>query len=160
MNPMNAAGTGGAEIRATGTFTSAFSPNIASHTQGNLLLFSRYAVSTYAGSLQGTTSSLQMFTQDDVTEKKTFARTDGVFWGTLDGKKGTFAFGFHFVVDRSACPCPPGANTFEGMFVVIEGTGTGELEGICGSGTFNGRTGQPTVYDYTFRFGKDCKANN
>ncbi len=38
----------GAEIRATGTLTTAFpSPDIAQRTQGNLVIFSRYAATTY-----------------------------------------------------------------------------------------------------------------
>ena len=151
----------GAEIKAVGTLTTVLpSPDIAQRTQGNLSIISRYSVSRYTGSLQGTTVALQTVVRDDVVEKKTFQTNTGAFWGTLDGfEPGSFSFIAHLVADRSDCPCPPGSAPFEAKFVVVEGTGKGGLEGICGGGIL--KTGAAsTDYDYTFRFGKDCKAND
>ena len=153
----------GAEIKAVGTLTTVIpSPDIAQRTQGDLSIISRYSVSTYTGSLQGSTVALQTVVRDDVVEKKAFQTNTGVFWGTLDGfeKPGSFSFIVHLVADRSGCPCPPGSAPFEAKFVVVEGTGSGGLEGICGGGTLKTVVGAGTEYDYTFRLGRDCKANN
>jgi len=151
----------GAETRAVGTLTTVFpSPDIAQRTQGDLAILSRYAVNTYTGSLQGTAVALQTVVRDDAVEHKAFHTNTGIFWGTLEGfEPGSFSFVVHNVVDRSGCPCPPGLTPFEGKFVVVEGTGKGGLEGICGGGIV--KTGAAgTDYDYTFRFGKDCKADD
>jgi hypothetical protein len=151
----------GEQRRAIGTLTTMFpSPDIAQRTQGDLFILSRYAVNTYLGSLEGTTVALQTVVRDDVVEKKAFHTNTGIFWGTLDGfEPGSFSFIVHNVVDRSGCPCPPGLTPFEGKFVVVEGTGSGGLEGICGSGIV--KTGiAGTEYDYTFQFGKHCKTND
>ena len=150
------------ETRAVGTLTTTFAnPDIAQRTQGNLVILSRYSLSTYVGSLQGTTVALQTVVRDDVVEKKAFQTNTGHFWGTLEGfEPGSFSFIVHNVVDRSGCPCPPGLAPFEAKFVVVEGTGSGGLEGICGGGTLKTAGTPSTDYDYTFRFGKDCKAND
>ena len=151
----------GAEIKAVGTLTTIIpTPNIAERTQDILLIISRYAVNTYAGDLQGRSVALQTVVRDDVVEKKTFQTNTGTFWGTLDGSElGSFSFISHLVADRSV----PGSAPFEANFVVVEGTGRGGLEGICGGGLIKtedvGGT-VVTVYNYTFRFGKDCKAND
>ena len=155
----------GAEIKAVGTLTTVIpSPNIAERTQDILFIVSRYAVNTYAGDLQGRSVALQTVVRDDVVEKKTFQTNTGTFWGTLDGfEPGSFSFISHLVADRSHCPCPPGRAPFEAKFVVVEGTGKGGLEGICGGGIIKTDAVGPTPttdYDYTFRFGKDCKAND
>ena len=158
----------GAEIKATGTLTTTFvrdtlgNPEIVpERTEGGLGVLSRYSLSTYvSGSLRGKTLALQTVVRDDAVEKKAFQTNIGQFWGTLAGFEGSFSFIVHNVVDRSACPCPPGATPFEGKFVVVEGTGSGGLEGICGGGTLKTVVGVGTEYDYTFRFGKDCRAND
>ena len=154
----------GAEIRATGTFTTAFSSNIGDQTVGNLQILSRYAVSSFTGSLVGTTVTLQTIARDDVVEHKAFQTNTGSFFGKLDELKGSFSIINHVVADRSRCvlgvPCPASLIPIEGKFTVVEGTGKGELEGICGGGTFENPSGSLSSYDFTFRFGKDCKANN
>ncbi|MCS4537798.1 MAG: DUF3224 domain-containing protein [Thaumarchaeota archaeon] len=162
MNSLNVAAASGGEIRATGTESTVIvSPDIAQRTQGDLDIRSRYAVSTYTGSLVGTAVSVQNIARDDVVEKKAFQTNTASFWGTFNGKSGSFAYIIHIVTDRSACPCPPGLIPFEYRLVVVEGTGTGGFEGICGGGTGTRPSGiGPSSYDFTFRFGKDCKANN
>ncbi len=173
----------GAEIRATGTFTTRFSSNIChedplkrpepscvpTQTVGDLVIFSRYNVSTYTGSLVGTTVSLSTTARDDVVGKKAFASTRGTFSGTLElepgtlSKPGSFALLSHFVTDRSDLTVP--FLPIEGRLVVVEGSGMGGLEGICGGGSFKsvlegGLSTGVTEFDFTFRFGKDCRANN
>lgn len=151
----------GAEIKAVGTLTTTIlGSEIAQRSQGNLVVLSRYALSTYGGSLQGKTLTLQTVVRDDPVG---FQTNTGHFWGTLEGSKpGSFSFIVHNVVDRTDCPCPPGLAPFEAKFVVVEGTGSGALEGICGGGTLktDGTPFAATEYNYTFRFGKDCKAND
>ena len=159
------AASAAAVIRATGGFTTVFSSNIGQQNVGDLNILSRYAVSTYTGSLEGTTVTLQTVARDDVALHKAFQVNTGTFWGVLmvpDRLEGSFSFIVHLVGDRMNCSCPPGVVPFEGKFVVVEGTGMGGLEGICGGGSFKstGVAGVPTDYDYTFRFGQDCRANN
>ncbi len=167
----SAAGAG-AEIRATGTFTTNSSPRIAEQTNfaGLASVFLLLAVNEFTGSLEGTLVSLHTRAVDNRQTiataglKKTFATTTGTFWGRLAlgsdsfSDPGSFSSIVHLVIDRSNVDIVP----FEGKFVVVEGTGKGGLEGICGGGTFEnvGVTGVATTYDFTFRFGKDCKANN
>ena len=169
MGQSRAAGAG-AEIRATGGFTTVFSANIGQQAIGDLNILTRYAMSEYTGladrpHLEGTTVTLQTIARDDVVLHKAFQTNTGIFWGALmtpERLEGSFSFIVHLIGDRVNCPCPPGVVPIDGNVVVIEGTGKGELEGICGGGTFKGTgvAGVPTDYDYTFRFGKDCKANN
>src|SRR2546422_4341336 len=197
IDQSRAAGAG--TQRATGTFTTVFplptitstnsdfpidpdpitptSPNngvnnssIAERTHGNLAILSRYAVSSFTGSLVGTTVTLQTVVRDDVVEHEAFQMNAGNFFGRLDGLRGSFSNINHVVADRSRCvpgvPRPGRLIPVEGRLTVVEGTGMGELEGICGGGTFKSvldSSGLPTgvaEYDFTFRFGKDCKANN
>lgn len=156
-----------AEIRATGTFTSAFGPNIATQTSGNLDILSRYNLITFRGSLEGGGLSLQTITRDDVVAKKAWLTNIGTFFGSLDGSEpGSFSFITHAVTDRTACvrdvACPSSLTPTHGKVIVIAGTGQDGLAGICGGGTFDRPRGEPATssYDFTFRFGKDCKANN
>jgi len=150
-----------AEIRATGTFSTTFSSNIGDQSVGNLNILSRYAVSSFTGSFVGTAVSLQTIARDDVVEKKAFQTNVGSIWGKLGDLEGSFSSITHVVVDRSQCPCPPGLTPIEGNLVVVEGSGKGELEGICGGGTIKSSLplGSGTDYDFIFRFGEDCKAN-
>jgi plastocyanin len=43
-----------------------------------------------------------------------------------------------------------------GRLYVIEGSGGGGLEGICGGGTFQGMLGPPFTFDDTYYFGASC----
>lgn len=147
----------GAEINAVGTLTTTIL-NTTDIAQTPFVQ-SRYALNIYSGPLQGTTLALQTVVRDDAVEQqKAFQTNIGQFWGTLEGLKGSFSFIVHNVVDRSHLPATP----FEAKFVVVEGTGSGQLEGICGGGLIKtGDLDDPgTHYNYTFRFGKDCRAND
>lgn len=155
-----------AEITASGTFTSVPSANIGQQTVGDLVILSRYSVNSFTGSLAGTSVSLQTIARDDVTEKKAFQTNTASFWGTLNGLNGGFSTVAHVVADRSQCflgiPCPASLIPLEGKLVIIEGTGTGELEGICGGGSLKSLVppDSGTEYHLTLRFGKDCRASN
>ena len=162
-----------AEITADGTFTSVLNvdsnnmvQNIVQQTFGGLVILSRYSKNTFTGSLEGTSVSLQTIARDDVTEHKAFQTNIASFWGKLNGLNGTFSTIAHVVADRSQCvlgvPCPASLIPLEGKLVIIEGTGTGELEGICGGGSLKSLVPPDTGTEYhlTLRFGKDCKASN
>ena len=164
-----------AEITANGTFTSVPSADIGQQSVGDcssaqpthcLDILSRYSVNSFTGSLAGTSVSLQTIARDDVTEKKAFQTNTASFWGTLNGLNGGFSTIAHVVADRSQCvrnvTCPPSLIPLEGKLVLIEGTGTGELEGICGGGSLKSLDppDSGTEYHLTLRFGKDCKASN
>ncbi|MCF3125102.1 DUF3224 domain-containing protein [Streptomyces arenae] len=64
--------------------------------------------------------------------------------GTLDGRAGSF------VIDQRGSFTADG--TIECTFTVLPGSGTGELAGLTGTGTFTARTGQastPYSLDYS-----------
>ena len=154
-------GQAGGEITATGFQIATASTTIAAPTLGDLSITLRYVVLAFTGSLEGTAVNQQSIVRDDVVQKKSFVTATGTFFGTLEGSEpGSFSFIVHNVIDRSACPCPPGITPSAGKFVVVEGTGSGGLEGICGGGTFVSPTALGSTYEHTYRFGKDCKANN
>src|SRR3989442_12299269 len=71
-----------AEIRGTGTFTTAFSSNIGDQTVGTLQILSRYAVTSSTGSLVGTTVTLQPIARADVVEQHPVPRKTGAFLRT------------------------------------------------------------------------------
>jgi len=147
-----------------------------------LNIFARPSVSTFHGScdnppcstgLEGQTVSMQNGVRDDDQRLQGFQTNLGSFFGRLDQFEGSFSLISHLVLDRSKCAtfiakgqtCPGRLIPFEGRTVVIAGSGQGDLEGICGGGTIgtehnpDGTNGR-TTYNYTFRFGADCKAND
>ncbi len=156
--PSNASDEG-AEIRATGPLSSTVIGNIAQHTVGDLQITTRHIMNTYGGDIQGYHIAHQTLTSD-LVNKKDQASARVTFKGTIGGKSGAFTGIVTATFDRTACPCPPGTFTFDSTMVVVEGSGLGELKDICGGGTIKG-SGPPAVstYDFTFRFGKDCKSN-
>src|SRR5437667_10439297 len=76
------AASAGGETRAVGTLTTTFAnPDIAQRTQGNLVMLSRYSVSTYGGSLHAATLALRTVISDDVVEEKAFQTDTCQLWG-------------------------------------------------------------------------------
>ncbi|MEV7778486.1 DUF3224 domain-containing protein [Kitasatospora sp. NPDC088351] len=65
-----------------------------------------------------------------------------VVTGAVDGRKGSFALEERGTFDAEATRC-----TFE----VVPGSGTGELAGLRGTGSFTSRHGTPAV-EYTFGY--------
>jgi hypothetical protein len=161
-------------------------PRTTSQRVPQLNIFVRPSVSTFHGScddppcstgLEGQTVTVQNGVRDDDERLQAFQTNLGSFFGRLDQFEGTFSLVSHLVLDRSKCQpffeqnpgktCPGSLIPFEGRTVVIAGTGIGDLEGVCGGGTFKsipdpatGQNSQQTAYDYTFRFGAACNANN
>jgi len=75
------------------------------------------------------------------------------FTGTVgDSQKGVMSKIYSFTNDPDYLGTPAVGSS-------LWMAGAGGLEGICGEGDF-WTAGGVTYYDYTFRFGKDCKANN
>ncbi|WP_410653538.1 DUF3224 domain-containing protein [Amycolatopsis sp. cmx-4-54] len=62
--------------------------------------------------------------------------------GSVDGRKGSFVIKHETGFD---------AKGISSKFAVVEGSGTGELAGITGTGTTTGALGEPTM-SYTFAF--------
>ena len=149
--------------------------NIAQQNLGDLSLTSRYSKSTYMGGLEGFTISLQNIVLEDVVaqdDRRTYQTNIGSFIGALNGVKGSFSTILHLEIDRSGCPalpaaCPARLTPLNGALSVVPGSGLRGLEGICGGGTFESildpvtnENTQRTAYDFRFRFGRDCKAND
>lgn len=133
---------------------------IAVRTVGNLEITTRILVTTYTGVLEGTAVSMQTITENTDADT-TFATATGTFTGTVgDSEPGAFSMTVTLTSDRSAWRAGTGPITFEGKVVVIEGSGQGGLEGICGGGFFEG-SGPPFVStsNYEFRFGDACRSN-
>ncbi|MEV7552777.1 DUF3224 domain-containing protein [Amycolatopsis sp. NPDC089917] len=64
------------------------------------------------------------------------------FEGSVDGRKGSFLI-------KHVCGFD--AKGFSSTFVVVEGSGTGELAGLTGTGTTTGALGEPTM-SYTLDY--------
>ncbi|MBI2938334.1 MAG: DUF3224 domain-containing protein [Thaumarchaeota archaeon] len=121
----------------------------------------RLLASTYSGTLQGTGVSVQTLTQFPAEGISTSSAL-GTFTGTLgDSKLGSFSLILKLTFDTAAFP-PPVGSKFEGPFIVVQDSGQGGLEGICGSGMIQGTIGTPSVstYDITFQFGEACNSAN
>ena len=160
-NPLNAASAGGGEIKATGTITTTFLPFFVTQEKvpGGERVRTRNVIATFSGDLVGDTFYLSSVRDDPSapTPRESYTSYVATFIGTLKGSEpGSFASVAHIRTVINA----DGSFTFKGTTSITHGSGMRGMEGICGGGTFEGGTGQPTTYDYTFRFGKDCKANN
>ena len=161
MNPLNAAATDDKRTcHATGTFTSGVVPDIATQTVGDLIIRTRVSANTYTGGFEGRTITLRA-TTSDTTAKMVYDSGLTTVIGSLCGSpQGKLTGIFTFTQDQTACPCPPGIQTLEGIFIVQDGSGQGGFEGVCGGGTFKAATGQPATYDWTLHFGKSCRSND
>jgi hypothetical protein len=154
------------KIRATGDVSfAAVTPDIATQTQGSLLFRTFYITVIWTGTLNGKATSLSTITRDASSPTNPGTATAlGTFRGTVgDSDPGIFSFIVSYIADRSACGsgCPPGTIKFDATFTVVEGSGMNGLAGICGGGTWNSLSSTSAgTYDFTFRFGNDCKANN
>lgn len=67
------------------------------------------------------------------------------FNGVIDGQTGTVQFHDAVVLDTTT-------GTGHGAFIIVEGSGTGDLEGLTGHGSFAGQGGSGT-YMATLDFG-------
>ena len=84
-----------------------------------------HMVKEYDGAIAGRSATQFSFAYDDATNTGTYVATES-FQGTVDGRAGTFAF-VHSATTRG------GAREHE-FFVIVPGSGTGELAGITGTG--------------------------
>ncbi|MFQ6095405.1 MAG: hypothetical protein ACE5NN_04615 [Candidatus Bathyarchaeia archaeon] len=159
-----------APLRATGEIETIFPtcavPDyedcIAKYVIDNQRLMTRDSISVFSGTLVGNATGLQHLTQR-LNENKSIITAIGSFWGTVgESDVGTFSSIFTVYTDLSAFYAGEGPITWEGKIVVIEGTGMGGLEGICGGGTITGEYPPTflTTYDLEFRFGKACNGND
>jgi hypothetical protein len=100
---------------------------------------------TFSGGIEATDTTCE-YTIVYVTEKTgTFTGME-LLAGSLDGRKGTFA-----VEERGSF----GADgTVHCTFEVVPGSGSGELTGLRGTGSFTAAHGEPAV-EYTFDYDLD-----
>lgn len=125
------------------------------------LMTTRQVLHTVTGILEGMGFGTQTITQD-LNTNKAYARSLDTFTGTVgDSEPGSFSWVTTFVSDRSQAP---DLIQWEGNIVIVEGSGTGGLEGICGGGTYQGSgnaiDGFISTSNYEFRFGDACRGNN
>ena len=145
------------QVRATGTVQTAAPPlDLSTRALGDLEIIVRAGpVSAYEGDLQGMLACTTNVFRNRTTGVMQSVSAICNFTGTVAGS-------------------PPGAmtkiwtRTLDPAFLgtPLEGSGrwmagVGGLKGICGEGSFwNPVPGGAAEYDYTFRFGKACKAND
>ena len=156
------------QIHATGDLSyAAVTPDIAPpQFQGSLQFRTLHITDIWTGALNGKSTSTFLGVTRDITALTNpgMASALGTFRGTVgDSDSGVFAYVMSYTSDRSDCGsgCPPGAIKYDGTLTVVEGSGIDGLAGICGGGTWKASSSTLTgTYDFTFHFGKDCKAND
>ncbi len=130
-------------MHATGTFTiKSWDEQPYAELEGTPKLTHAVVVATYAGDIQGEgTSGTLMFYRDEATA--TFSGFERVA-GTLGGRSGSFVL--------------QGAGSYAGgsattTWTVVPGSGTGDLTGLRGEGSYVAPSGQMEVayrLDYAF----------
>ncbi|MFK4070605.1 DUF3224 domain-containing protein [Streptomyces sp. NPDC029674] len=135
------AGTGTSTV--TGTFTFAgWDERPVAGAEGGTRIAHAAVTNDYTGAVEAKGTSCEYtiaYTSDTVGAFVGYELIDG----TLDGRAGSFvleqrgAFGADGVI---AC-----------SFTVLPGSGTGELAGLTGAGSFTARGGQPTT-PYSFDY--------
>ncbi len=114
---------------------------------------------TQSGDLPGQIRELQMITIDGPIRT---ASIRGFFTGSFGGKLGTYAFLGSSISDLSLLEVDA-TIMFEGNWAIIEGSGTGGFEGVCGFATFSLNDvitiEDPPLPDITnvLMFGDDCE---
>lgn len=96
---------------------------------------------------------------EDLHTKLATASSYSSFSGTVgDSEPGSMMLMGSLESDRSEAPA---FFSFDFTTVVVEGSGIGGLEGICGGGSGHGE-GPPFISssNYEFRFGNACNGNN
>ncbi len=88
---------------------------------------------TQSGNLPGHIRELQMVTIDGPIRT---ASIRGLFTGSVGGKVGTYGFVGSNISDLSLVP-DGGPVMFQGNWAIVEGSGTGAFEGVCGFATFS-----------------------
>ena len=93
---------------------------------------------TYEGDLKGESSSEMVMVY--VGEEAEYVGLERMS-GTLGGKKGTF-------VTSASAPSRTGCASTK--WTIVEGSGTGELEGLTGSGTFEAPMGDQAKVEFEY----------
>lgn len=114
---------------------------------------------TQSGDLPGHVRELQMITVDGTIRT---ASIRGFFTGSFGGVLGTYSFLGSSISDLSQMEIN-GTIMFEGNWTIVEGSGTGGFEGVCGFATFSLNdvitVEKPPLPNITnvFAFGNDCE---
>jgi len=155
----NGKATGRVITGSAQAITKAALPNIADRSvdfDGNgtidYQILTRILVTKYTGLMEGYATGL-IQSAEDLATNTARAFLTGTFWGTVGGSEpGAMTFINTLVTDRSN----PALWVITTRAVVVEGSGSGGLEGISGYGayTLSGPPNGPFVGDstWTFRF--------
>ncbi|MFI9235378.1 DUF3224 domain-containing protein [Streptomyces sp. NPDC053079] len=138
MTPMTPA-----PVQTTGHFTFAnWEERSVSPGEASPRLAHASVTNAFSGGIEAADTTCE-YTIVYVTEKTgTFTGME-LLAGSLDGRKGTF------VVEERGSFDDEG--TVHCAFEVVPGSGTGELTGLRGTGSFTARHGEPSV-PYTFGY--------
>ncbi|GHJ25966.1 DUF3224 domain-containing protein [Streptomyces hygroscopicus] len=127
----------------TGHFTYAdWKETAAGAAEGGAKLAHAMVTNTFSGGIEAPRTSCQ-YAITYVTEKTGVCCGYELLAGTLDGRAGSFVVVQHGSWGEDA--------TVHCSFEVVPGSGTGELAGLTGSGTFSavrGETEIPYSFDY------------
>ncbi|QFU93561.1 DUF3224 domain-containing protein [Amycolatopsis sp. YIM 10] len=103
-----------------------------------------HAVMTYSGLIEGESSVDYLLYYSGPGYDGAGNRAPGFerIEGAVDGRKGSFVIRHEVGFD---------SNGINGTFTVVDGSGTGELTGLRGTGTIAGATGESAMA-YTFEY--------
>ncbi|WP_410605398.1 DUF3224 domain-containing protein [Amycolatopsis sp. lyj-90] len=118
--------------------------NVVSGTEGGPRVAYAHATLAYSGLIDGESivDYLLYYASEGYDGGGTTAPGFERVEGTVDGRKGSFVIKHDTGFD---------AQGISSTFTVVEGSGTGELAGITGSGTTTGVLGEPTM-SYTLEY--------
>ncbi|MFI6027663.1 DUF3224 domain-containing protein [Amycolatopsis magusensis] len=124
--------------------TKTWEENVVSGTEGQPRYAHAHAVMTYSGLIEGESSCdyLLYYTGPDYDGAGQRAPGFERIEGAVDGRKGSFVIRHEVAFD---------ANGIDGTFTVVDGSGTGELTGLRGTGTATGASGEAAM-SYTFDY--------
>lgn len=118
----------------------------------DLRITTRLLVATHTGVMEGTSTVVQTITEDLHTNIARATATNNFYGKIGDSEPGALTSITTLISDRS----DPNLYKFYGSMAVVEGSGLGGLEGICGGGGYQGAgppAGPFTVTShYEFRF--------
>lgn len=140
-------------VHVTGNFLSTVqgTPTTVS-TSSSLTITDRFVLSTFTGGIVGKSVGQQTIARDNSsTPVVSYTTAYNVFWGTVDGFSGSYSSITHYVTTTIGT-----TTTINGTSMVVAGSGSGGLQGICGGYTFTGTLGSAVTYDGTFQLGDSC----
>ncbi|MFG2133616.1 DUF3224 domain-containing protein [Streptomyces sp. NPDC048751] len=132
--------------QTTGHFTFAdWEERAVGRSDGHPRMAHASVTNTFSGGVEAADTACE-YTIVYLTEKTGTYTGMELFHGTVDGHEGAFA-----VEERGSFEADGSVHC---VFEVVPGSGTGELTGLRGTGSFTARHGEPSV-PYTFAYELD-----